>query len=81
MAEGAFVATVPRQTVGRWVREAGIDVQAARERYLARSQLKAARHEAGLQPARKPTKAEMRRDLAKAVGRFNAANARKPSQP
>jgi hypothetical protein len=77
--EGALIATVPRQTVGRWIKEAGIDVHAARERYLARSQLKAARYAAGLPPMRKPSKTEMRRDLAKAMRRFNAANARKPT--
>lgn len=76
--EGAIVASVPRQTVARWIREAEIDVKAKRLRYLARCQIKAERYAAGLPPRRRPTKTEMRRDLAKAMERFNAANA-KPS--
>jgi len=75
-AEGATVASVPRQTVARWIREAGIDVKATRLQHLARCQIKAERYAAGLPAVRRPTKAEMRRDLAKAMRRFNAANAR-----
>lgn len=77
-AEGATVASVPRQTAARWIREAGIDVKAARLRYLARGQLKAERYAAGLPPRRKPSKAQMRRDLEMSLRRFNAANATKP---
>lgn len=76
-AEGAIVASVPRQTVARWIREAGIDIHATRQHYLARNQLKAQHYAAGLPPTHKPSKAEMRRDLAKAMRRFNAANAAK----
>lgn len=79
-AEGALIASVPRQTAARWIREAGIDVKACRLQYLARNQLKAARYAAGMPPTRKPSKAEMRRDLAKAMRRFNAANS-KPANP
>lgn len=77
-AEAATVASVPRQTAARWIREAGIDVKVARLRYLARNQLKAERYAAGLPPRRKPSKAEMRRTTEEAVRRFNAANATKP---
>lgn len=75
-AEGAIVASVPRQTVARWIREARIDLKAIRLCYLARHQLKAQRHAEGLPMMRKPSKGEMRRDLAKAMRRFNAANAK-----
>lgn len=71
-----MIASVPRQTVARWMREERIDVPAARLRYLARCQLKAERYAAGLPPVTKPSKAQMRRDLANAMRRFNAANAR-----
>lgn len=77
-AEGAIVASVPRQTVARWIREAGIDVKAARLRHLARQHVKAERYAEGLPPRRKPSKAEMRRTTDEAVRRFNAANATKP---
>lgn len=73
-SEGAIVASVPRQTVARWIREAGIDVKAMRLRYLARHHLKAERYAEGLPPRRKPSKAEMRRTTEEAVRRFNAAN-------
>lgn len=76
--EGALVASVPRQTISRWIREAGVDVKATRLRYLARCQTKAQRYAAGLPPLRKPTKAQMRVMLDEAMRRFNAANA-KPS--
>lgn len=73
-SEGALIATVPRQTVARWVREAGIDVRATRLRFLARNQRRAQRYVDGKPPARRPSKAEMRRDLEESMRRFNAAN-------
>jgi hypothetical protein len=76
VAEGAIIGTVPRQTVARWIREAGIDIGATRLRYLARCQLKAERYTAGLPPPQRPSRAQMRRDLEKAMRHFNAANAR-----
>lgn len=76
--EGGIVASVPRQTVARWIREAGIDVKAARLRCLTRHHLKAERYADGLPPMRKPTKAQLRRTTEEAVRRFNAANATKP---
>lgn len=77
-AEGAIIASVPRQTAARWIREAGIDVKAARLRYLARCHLKAERHAAGLPPRRRPSKSQMRKDADKALRDWNAANAPKP---
>lgn len=79
-AEGAIVASVPRQTVARWIREAGIDIGTSRLQYLTRQQTKAQRYEAGLPPLRKPTKAQMRKMLEEAMRRFNAANAAKTLQ-
>lgn len=73
-AEGAVIATVPRQTVARWLREAGIDIRLTRLRYLARAQRKAQRYADGLPPLRKATKAQMRQATEEAVRRFNAAN-------
>lgn len=75
-AEGAIVASVPRQTVARWIREAGIDIRATRLQYLARTQRKAQRYADGLPPLQKPTKAQMRRQIEEAMRRFNAANAK-----
>lgn len=76
-AEGAVIATVPRQTISRWLREAKIDIKAMRLVWLARHQEKAQRYAAGLPPLMKPTKAQMRRTIYKAMRRSNAANAAK----
>lgn len=73
IAEGALIASVPRQTVGRWVREAEINIEATRQRYLARSQLRAERYAEGLPPVRKPSKAQMRSDIDKAMRRRSHA--------
>lgn len=74
-AEGALIATVPRQTVARWLREADIDVKATRLRYLARCQRKAQQYAEGKPMMRRPSKAQMRKMADEAVRRFNAANA------
>lgn len=74
--EGALIASVPRQTVARWLREARIDTKAMRLQYLARWQRKAQRYADGLPPATAPTKAQMRKTLEDAMRRFNAANAK-----
>lgn len=72
-SEGAFIATVPRQTVARWIREAGIDIQATRQQYLARNQRKAQRYEDGKPPRGKPSKKYLRRMAEKALKDFNRA--------
>jgi hypothetical protein len=72
-AEGAIIATVPRQTVARWIREAGIDIRATRLQYLARSQRKAQRYVDGKPPRGKPSKALLRRIAAKALRDWNRA--------
>lgn len=75
-SEGAAIASVPRQTVGRWLKEAGIDPEVMRQRFIARNQAKAQRHAAGLPPLGKPTKKQLRAIADKAVRRWNAANAK-----
>lgn len=72
-SEGALVASVPRQTVARWIREAGIDVRQTRLQFLGRCQLKAQRYVAGKPPRNKPSKAYLRKVAAKALRDFNRA--------
>ncbi len=79
-AEGAIVATVPRQTVGRWIREAGIDVKAARLQFLARSQRRAQRYVEGKPPRGKPSKRYLRRLAAKALRDFNRAQSKRVAE-
>lgn len=71
-AEGAVIATVPRQTVARWIREAGIDIHSTRLQYLARNQMKAQRYIDGKPPRNKPSKAYLRKVAAKALRDWNA---------
>jgi hypothetical protein len=72
-SEGAFIATVPRQTVARWIREARIDVRDTRKQYLARNQRRAQRYVDGKPPRGKPSKKYLRRVAAKALRDWNRA--------
>lgn len=79
-AEGAVVASVPRQTVARWIREAGIDIAATRLQYLARSQRKAQRYVDGKPPRNKPSKAYLRKVATKALRDFNRAQQKRVAE-
>jgi hypothetical protein len=79
-AEGAFIATVPRQTVARWIREAGIDIRETRKQYLARNQRRALRYVAGKPPRNKPSKRYLRRIAAKALRDFNRAQSKRVAE-
>lgn len=79
-AEGAVIASVPRQTVGRWIREAGIDIEAARRQWLARNQRRAQRYLDGKPPRGKPSKRYLRRIAAKALKDFNRAQSQRVAE-
>lgn len=72
-SEGAMIATVPRQTVSRWIREAEIDIAATRQEWLARNQRRAQRYVDGKPPRGKPSKRYLRRVAAKALKDWNRA--------
>jgi len=72
-SEGAAIASVPRQTIARWLREAEIDIQATRRQYLARNQLRAQRYLEGKPPAKRPSKKYLRRVAEKALKDWNRA--------
>ena len=76
-SEGALIASVPRQTVSRWIREAGIDVEQTRKQYLARNQLRAQRYLEGKPPRGKPSKRFLRRIAARALKEFNRAQSQR----
>lgn len=69
-----LVASIPRQTANRWLREAGIDLAAMRLRMVAKMHEQEERYLAGRSGMKRPTAAQQRRDLLKSVRRFNAAN-------
>lgn len=72
-AEGALIASVPRQTVARWIREARIDIRETRKEYLARNQRRAQRYLDGKPPRGKPSKRFLRRMADKALRDWNRA--------
>lgn len=76
VAEAKLICDASRQAISKWVKAEGIDIDARRLAHIARLRTAAQRQMDGLPPLRKPSKAEMRRDLAKAMRRFNAANAK-----
>lgn len=75
-----LVASVPRQTANRWLREDAIDLAAMRLRLVAKMHAQEELYLAGRGGMRRQTAAQQRRDLLKSVRRFNAANA-KGSRP
>lgn len=58
--EGAVVASVPRQTVARWLREAKVNMGLARGSFIGRQHARAQRYLEGLPARRPPTKRQSR---------------------
>lgn len=69
-----LVASIPRQTANRWLREAGIDLKVVRLRRIAEMHEQEELYLAARSGMKRPTAAQRRRDTLKAVRRFNAAN-------
>lgn len=69
VAEAMLVSGLSRQTIGRWLRIERIDVVRSRLRYVARERDKAQRILENLPPRRRPSKAQMRREIAEAMAR------------
>jgi hypothetical protein len=59
--EAALVCDASRQAIAKWIREAGIDVEARRQQYLAKRRTNAMRYLEGKPPKRKPSKRFLRR--------------------
>ena len=55
-----MVSTVPRQTIGRWLREAGLNLGQLRVQHLAKLHEQEERYLAGLPPKQTPTKKLLR---------------------
>jgi len=72
-----LVASIPRQTANRWLREGEIDLAMSRLRLVAKMHEQEELYLASRSGMKRPTAAQQRRDLAKSVRRFNAANAAK----
>jgi hypothetical protein len=72
--EATLICDASRQAISKWLKADGIDVDARRLAFIAKRRTAAQRHLDGIGPSRRPTKAQMRRDLAQAMRRFNEAN-------
>lgn len=73
--EAVLIAGVSRQSIHKWLVADGINIEARRLAYVAKLRTNAERYLEGMPALRRPTKAQMRKQLAKAMKRFNAANA------
>lgn len=80
VAEIMLVASIPRQTANRWLREAKVKLGEMRMRMVAKIREQEERYLAGLPAHRKPTKAQMRKIAAKAVRDFNRAQSKRVAE-
>lgn len=78
MREIMLVATVPGQTVNRWLREEKIDLAAMRLRHLAKLHRVEEEYLESRSGQPRPTQQQRWRETKRAVRRFNAANAKEP---
>jgi hypothetical protein len=67
--EAVLICDASRQAVSKWLRVAGIDIEASRMAYVARQRSRAQLIAEGKSPRRRPTKAEMRKTIADAMER------------
>jgi hypothetical protein len=73
LEEGAVIATTTKATMRRWLIAAGIDWKLTREQWLARRHKRCEDWISNRPPPRRPSKAQMRRQLEQAMRRSHAA--------
>jgi hypothetical protein len=74
--EIGLVASVPVQTALRWLREAGIDIDAVRLLHLAKMYQRDQEHMGFRLGSPRPTKQQRRSEILRAVRAFNEAMAK-----
>jgi hypothetical protein len=72
--EATLICDASRQAITKWLRAEGIDIEAHRLAFIAKQRTIAQRQLEARAIRRKPSKAEIRRELERAVKRFNRAN-------
>jgi hypothetical protein len=72
--EATLICDVSRQAISKWLKAEGINIEARRHQRLAKLRTIVQRHADGLPPVRRPSKAQMRAELDRAMRQFNAAN-------
>jgi hypothetical protein len=69
VAEAVLICDASRQAISKWVKAAGIDLEASRMAYVARQRSRAQLIAEGKPPRRRPSKDEMRETIAQAIAR------------
>jgi hypothetical protein len=72
--EATLICDASRQAISKWIKVEGISIEAHRMAHIAKLRTAGQRHLAGLPAMRRPTKAQMRKELEQAMRRFNVAN-------
>lgn len=78
--EGATIAATSRSRVSAWLKAEGVDWQRARQHFVARHRTRALMQAEGRRP-RRPSKAEMRVQGARAVAQWEARRAAELEKP
>ncbi|MCK1585472.1 hypothetical protein IVB03_39450 [Bradyrhizobium sp. 168] len=78
VVEIMLVASVPRQTANRWLRQSRLDLADLRLRAVARMHEQEERYLAGLPPRRKPSKRFLRKVADDAKAEWDAKRPRQP---
>jgi hypothetical protein len=65
--EAVLICDASRQAISKWVKAAGLDIEASRMAHIARQRSRAQLIAEGKPPSRKPTKAQMRQTIADAM--------------
>jgi hypothetical protein len=78
--EATLICDASRQAITKWLKAEGISAEAHRLAYLAKLRTNGQRQIEGRPPLQKPSKAQQRRALEKAIERFNRANAKSSAQ-
>jgi hypothetical protein len=65
--EAVLICDASRQAVSKWLKAAGVDIEASRMAHIARQRSRAQLIAEGKAPRRKPTKAQMRQIIADAM--------------
>lgn len=79
--EAVLICDASRQAVSKWLRSAGVDIEASRLRYIARQRSRAQMVAEGKAPRGKPSKAQMRKVIADAMAETVRKRRRPPCDP
>jgi hypothetical protein len=79
--EAVLICDASRQAITKWLKVAGIDVEAHRMAYLARLRTRAQSHVEARSGAPRLSAKKRWREAQQAVRRFNAAHATETRQP